>query len=134
MAVLYRLRDAASGAILADRVRAAHTHWTRLRGLLGTAPLDPAAGLWLKPCRQVHMIGMRYAIDVLFLDDGSRVVHALAELRPGRISPKVAAAASVVELAAGTLARTGVTVGTRVVLEPAAEAEPARTPSAARRR
>ena len=132
MRTFHRLREAESGALLAGRIRPAHTHWTRLRGLLGTARLTEGEGLWLKPCRQVHMIGMRYAIDVVFLDDASRVVHAITALRPGAISPKIAAATSVVELPAGTLARSGVSVGTRIVLEPAVDETP--PPSAAIRR
>jgi uncharacterized membrane protein (UPF0127 family) len=119
MAALYELRDVESGSIVAARVRAAHTHWTRLRGLLGTGDLASDAGLWLRPCRQVHMIGMRYAIDVLFLDDALRVVHAVAALPPGAVSPKVAAASGVVELAAGTIGRAGLTVGARLAFEPA---------------
>ena len=57
------------------------------------------------------MFGMRYAIDVVFLDDAHHVVALVTELAPGRISPKVHAATSVIELPAGTIARTGLTVG-----------------------
>lgn len=113
----YRLRNVASGAIVADRIRPGHTHWTRLRGLLGTAPLAPEEGLWLKPCRQVHMFGMRYAIDVVFLDDRLRIVHVLGALPPGAVSPKIRTASSVLELAAGTIARTGLTIGDQVALD-----------------
>ena len=61
----HRARDAASGVILAERLRAADTHWSRLKGLLGTRSLEAGDGLWLKSCRQVHMIGMRYAVDLM---------------------------------------------------------------------
>ncbi len=108
---------AESGALLADRVRAAHTHWTRLRGLLGTRTLEPRGGLWLAPCRQVHMIGMQYAIDVAFLDDDLRVVQTVAELPPWRISPKVDDATSVLELPAGRLAALGVASGARLAID-----------------
>jgi protein-S-isoprenylcysteine O-methyltransferase Ste14/uncharacterized membrane protein (UPF0127 family) len=121
---MYRARDAASGVVLAERLRAAHTHWTRLKGLLGTRSLDPGDGLWLKPCNQVHMIGMRYAIDVVFLDDEHRIVRALP-LRPWRISPKAKAATSTLELPAGTLARLGVSEGAQIEID--GEAEPGGT-------
>ncbi len=114
---MYRARDATSGALLAERLRPAHTHWTRLKGLLGTRSLAPGDGLWLQPCRQVHMFGMRYAIDVVFLDEGYRVLHAVHGLAPGKISPKVRGACSVLELPEGTLARTGVSVGAQVEIE-----------------
>ena len=113
----HRARNAASGVILAERLRAADTHWSRLKGLLGTRSLEAGDGLWLKPCRQVHMIGMRYAVDLAFLDDGNRVVRTIGGLAPGKLSPRVAGASSVLELPLGTLARTGLTVGNAVEIE-----------------
>jgi protein-S-isoprenylcysteine O-methyltransferase Ste14/uncharacterized membrane protein (UPF0127 family) len=111
-----RVQHAATGAVVGDRVRVAETHWTRLRGLLGTSELRDGEGLWIRPCRQIHMLGMRYAIDAVFLDAAARVVHTVAALAPGRISPKVAAATSVLELPAGTIARTGLTTGATLAL------------------
>src|SRR5262245_26258372 len=113
-------RATANGLLLADHLRPAHTHWTRLRGLLGTRTLAPGDGLWIKPSNQVHMFGMRYAIDVVFLDDGGRVLHVVHALQPNRISPKVKGATSVLELPAGTAARLGVAAGATVLIEPVA--------------
>jgi protein-S-isoprenylcysteine O-methyltransferase Ste14/uncharacterized membrane protein (UPF0127 family) len=118
-AAVCRVTLAGSGTLLADRVRAAHTHWTRLKGLLGTRTLEPGAGLWLMPCRQVHMFGMQYPVDVAFLDDDLRVVETVATLLPGKISPKVADATSVLELPAGQLAAHGIANGARLAIEPA---------------
>src|SRR5205814_4828394 len=112
-AAMLHAREAGSGAVVADRLRVAETHWTRLKGLLGTATLATGEGLWIRPCRQVHMIGMRYPVDVAFLDDEHRVVRAIAGLPPGRISPRVPAATSVLELPTGTLERVGLTEGAR---------------------
>lgn len=117
-----------SGTLLADRVRSARTHWSRIRGLLGTRSLEPGAGLWIVPCRQVHMIGMQYPVDVAFLDDDLTVVSTVAELRPGRISPKVGDATSVLELPAGRLAALGVASGARLAIT--APADPASALSA----
>jgi protein-S-isoprenylcysteine O-methyltransferase Ste14/uncharacterized membrane protein (UPF0127 family) len=117
-ASFHRVTVAGSGAVVADRVRPAHTHWARLRGLLGTAGLGDGEGLWLRPCRQVHMIGMRYAVDVAFLDDDLRVVQTVSGLRPGTVSPKVAGATSVLELPAERLHVLGVSPGTRLAIDP----------------
>ena len=118
-------RATAGNLPLADRLRGAHTHWTRLRGLLGTARLGPGEGLWIKPSRQVHMFGMRYALDLVFLDTAGRVLRLVHALQPNRISPHVAGASSVLELPAGTLAVTTLAEGDRVEIE-AADATPAR--------
>src|SRR5690348_16825560 len=63
------------------------------------------------------MIGMRYAIDVAFLDDEQRVVRTIPALAPGSISPRVPTATSALELPVGTIARVGVAEGTRIAIE-----------------
>ena len=107
-----------SGAIVAERLRVADTHWTRLRGLLGTGALAAGDGLWIRPCRQVHMFGMRYAIDVVFLDDTRTVVGLTETLAPWRVSPLVKTATSVIELPAGTIAKTGLAAGQAITISP----------------
>src|SRR5213593_3356041 len=114
---VHRARVATGGAVLAERLRLAHTHWARLRGLLGTKRLDPGDGLWLRPCRQIHMFGMRYAVDAVFLDERQRVVRALSGLAPWRLSPWVRDAESVLELPAGTVVRARLAEGAQVVIE-----------------
>jgi len=121
----HRARIASSGTVLAEKLRLAHTHWTRLRGLLGTQNLGPGDGLWLRPCRQVHMVGMRYAVDVVFLDGGQRVVRTVSGLAPWQISPREPKAESVLELPAGTAERLGVAEGTQLVIEGEQVATPA---------
>ena len=119
MASRQRARIAGSGRTLADPLRAAHTHWTRLRGLIGTRGLPPTEALWIRPCRQVHMFWMTYPIDVVFLDDDLRVLRIVTGLRPWRVSPKVGEATSVIELAAGGAGAAGLSEGDRLVIEPA---------------
>jgi uncharacterized protein len=60
------------------------------------------------------MFGMRFAIDALFLSPGKVVVHVEENLRPWRVSRVVAAASSVLELPAGTIARTETRVGDQI--------------------
>jgi uncharacterized protein len=111
-------RDAATGETVVERLRLADTHWMRLKGLLGTRGLPDGDGLWIRPCRQVHMFGMRYPVDVVFLDAALRVVGVVERLAPGRVSPRMPAASSVIELPAGTVARFGLAPGTRLQIAP----------------
>lgn len=87
----------------------------RLRGLLGRAPPTPGCVLWLQPCRVVHTVGMRYAIDVIFLDDNHRVLRVAAQVRPLRVAGCLRAR-SVLEMAAGGAARYGIVPGVCVAL------------------
>jgi protein-S-isoprenylcysteine O-methyltransferase Ste14/uncharacterized membrane protein (UPF0127 family) len=111
------VRIAGTDRIVVTRLRLADTHWTRMRGLLGTAALAEGEGLWIVPCRQIHMYGMRYPVDALFLDEEHRVVAVLENFEPNRVSPKVREAHSVIELRAGAVADSGLSTGIRLVIE-----------------
>ena len=109
-------------AYLATRLRIAGSHWSRLRGLMGTAAENFPAGqaLWIVPSRGVHTLAMRFPIDVLYLDGNKVVVYAKADLRPWRVAPVRMQAASVLELPGNTLHSTGTSVGDQIeiALEP----------------
>ena len=88
---------------------------TRGRGLLGTDGVEGA--LWITRCPSVHMVGMRYPIDVAVVDrDG--VVLQVRTLRPwtGATWPRRGASATI-EATAGALAGWGVRMGSRLSYE-----------------
>lgn len=116
--------EAASGAKLGERVAVAERWWQRLRGLLGQPPLQGGEGLLLTPCRAVHMEGMKYPLDVLFLDRKGTVVAVYHDLAPGARTRWHASARSALELPAGTLEATGTQVGDTLRCSPADTREP----------
>jgi len=86
----------------------------RLVGLIGRRTLAPGVGLWLKPCDAVHTAGLRFAIDVVFVDAAGRVKRIDERVRPWRLRACLGAH-SVVELAAGEARRLGFEVGHAIV-------------------
>jgi uncharacterized membrane protein (UPF0127 family) len=98
-------------------IRMANRWWQRLVGLLTTPDLDHPSGLWITPCNSVHTLGMRYAIDVLFLDADGRVIKRVDHLRPWRASSCLRARATL-ELRAGLAEELDVQVGQRMALFP----------------
>lgn len=100
--------------VLADRAWAARGAWQRTRGLLGTAGLDRGQGLIIEPCNSVHMMGMRYPLDLVFADGEHRVKRVIQGLRPWRFSPLVWGARYVIELPVGAIAATGTAPGDRL--------------------
>jgi uncharacterized membrane protein (UPF0127 family) len=102
------------GEVLAAAERPA-TRRGRAKGLLRRNGIEGA--IVLAPCRQVHTLSMRFAIDVAFLDrDG--VVLRICTLRPWRISPLVWRAQGVVEAEAAAFDRWQLRVGDRIELKP----------------
>jgi uncharacterized protein len=101
---------------LATALAVADGHWTRLRGLLGLSADDfrNGSGLWIVPCHGVHTLGMGFPIDVIYLDEGLKVVHVEQNLRPWRVAPVRMQATSVIELPSHTVRETGTGVGDRI--------------------
>ena len=104
-------------AILVTEGVIADNWWTRLRGLLGRAPLKSGEGLLLRGEKAIHTVGMSFAIDVLFLDRAGGIVHLIPAMLPLRFSPFIPRAAAVLELPAGTITRTGTCIGDQIELE-----------------
>lgn len=103
--------NATRGSTLGTRVGIADRWWSRARGLLGRGELAEGEGLFLAPCRAVHMWGMRFALDVVFVDERGSVVALYHGLRPGGRSRWHGEAHAAVELPPGTLETTGTVEG-----------------------
>jgi uncharacterized protein len=103
------LRD---GQVLAA-CEIAKTLSQRTKGLLGLKGYDGA--LILEHTRSVHSLGMRFAIDVAFLDR-RLVVLDVTELRPWRIALPRVRSRSVLEAEAGAFDRWGLRVGDELEL------------------
>ena len=100
-----------TGNALADNVSIADNLLSRMKGLLGRSILPSGEGLWIKPCMGVHTFGMKFSIDVIFLDREKRVVELARVLRPNRMSRIYSKASSVIELPAGTIDATHTVTG-----------------------
>ncbi len=85
----------------------------RRRGLLGRGGIEGA--LLLSPASSVHTFGMRFAIDVAYLDRDSRVL-AVRTMPPGRVGLPRPRARHVLEAEAGAMQRWGVRPGARVTV------------------
>lgn len=98
------------GAIISQQTRMADTFFSRLKGLLGTASLPEGQGLIIRPCNSIHTFGMRYDIDVLFVDGHNQVRKIVSAIAPGKIA-MCRSSEYVIELPAGTAEATGTEIG-----------------------
>jgi hypothetical protein len=97
-----RVRNQNRGTVLAEAADVADTSAKRRTGLLKHTKLEPGAGLWIAPCEAVHSFGMKFAIDVVYLDRKKRVRKVRKEMVPRRLSACLTAH-SVLELPVGVI-------------------------------
>jgi uncharacterized protein len=92
------------------------TFLKRLKGLMFQKyPLE-REGIMLIPCHSIHMFFMRFSIDVVFLNKGSRVVKVVSALKPWRVKNGGKGAYSVLELPVGTIEKYRIEIGDKIEL------------------
>lgn len=111
-----RVQNLSRDTTLADRALIADTGKTRRTGLLKHDRLEHGEGLWITPCEGVHTMGMKFPIDVLFLDKRRKVVKIRAAMPRWRMAACLWAH-SVLELPSGTAAATQTTCGDQLQFE-----------------
>ncbi|HEY3738814.1 MAG TPA: DUF192 domain-containing protein [Bryobacteraceae bacterium] len=115
-----KVRNATKNTLVADRALIADTSKTRKTGLLRHTGLAEGEGLWIVPTEGIHMFGMKFDIDVLFLDKKRKVLKVSANMAASGIRRRMSIslmAHSVLELPAGTAAKTHTEVGDQMELE-----------------
>ena len=78
----------------------AETWWTRLRGLAWRREPPDGWGLLFPGCRSVHTFGMRFPIDVVFVDPHGWPIAIYRGVKPARVVT-CRRAAAVIETKAG---------------------------------
>ena len=115
-----RVRNMTKGTGIADRALIADTSQKRRTGLLKHTGLDDGEGLWIVPCEGVHMFGMKFDIDVLFLNKQRKVIKVSPRMAASGLARRMSLslmAHSVLELPAGMAAKTQTMVGDQLELE-----------------
>ena len=120
-----RARNVTRSTALAPNLAVADSLWTKFRGLMGRsrASFPAGSGIWFAGTSSIHMMFMRFPIDVVFLDreDGGgsrRVVGLRRGLRAWTgVVWYVRGADGLIELPAGAIASSGTELGDEVRLE-----------------
>lgn len=89
--------------LLASNARVADSFLSRMVGLLKTSSLKQGEALVITRCNSIHMFGMRYPIDVVFIDGKQTVVGCVESIQPNRLSPIFWQASQAIELPSGSI-------------------------------
>lgn len=106
-----------NGSVVSDNTLYANTWVKRLIGLLSKNKMKNGEALWILPCSSIHTIGMRFTIDVVFLDENNRIKKLVKAIRPYRFCSSFKGTKSVLELPVGTIASTGLQRGDKLLVQ-----------------
>ena len=117
-------RNVSRGTQLAERLENGSSFWAKLMGLMGRAALPDGDGLWLPGENGIHMLFMRFPIDVVFVSrpsDGGlgtrRVLSVRRAVPPWRgVVWRVGGAKGVLELPVGTVDKSGTSIGDEIYI------------------
>ena len=99
---------------LASNVVLAKGFFKRMKGLLLKKGMMKGEALLIAPCKGVHTIGMRFSIDVVFLNKNNEVIALRKSLRPNQLTPIYINSLTVLELPAGVIEATNTQVGDKI--------------------
>jgi len=96
---------------LLPQLMLADSFWSRLVGLLGKSHLNIEEGMFFDHCNSIHTFGMKFSLDLIFLDKSMKVKALKRNVVPGRMTFPVFGARSVVEIASGSLETMQIKIG-----------------------
>ncbi len=106
-----RIFNETRGTVLGRKVVVADSAWSRLKGFLLRPPPRSGEGILLTPCNAIHTWGMRFPLDVVYLDASGQVLKIVQNLPPWTTSGRVSKGRYVLEVPVGTIEATGTDVG-----------------------
>lgn len=110
----YKIMNLTIGNIILEKVEIANSFFTRLKGLLGRERLEKKEGLIIKPCNSVHTIGMKFPIDVAFVNNDDEIIHIIYSMFPGKFSHVIKNSKYVIEVNAGVFRNQGLKIGDKI--------------------
>lgn len=99
-----------NSTVLFSKLIRMDTFRSRLLGLLTKKSVGHDEAYWFDRCSSIHMIGMKFPIDVIFLSGDLRVIKMVNDLKPWRFTASLKAK-SAIEVKAGQCATIGLKVG-----------------------
>ena len=99
----YQIINLRSGKILVNKAKKASSVFEKMRGLLGRERLSENEALIISTNGSIHTFFMKFAIDLLFLDQEGRVLKIAERIKPFKIIFAPFKNKNVIELAEGAI-------------------------------
>lgn len=103
-----------NGRVFVSHLREAKGHWQKFAGLMFAPSLGQGEGVMFRPARGIHTHFMRFAIDLVYLDEAHRVRTIRESMPPWRLDLRRSEA--VIEASAGTARAADLRIGDQLRL------------------
>ncbi len=113
--IYYQLKK--NNNILINYVEPAFSIFKRMRGLLGRKNLPEDSALYIKPCGSIHTCGMKFSLDVIFIDKNMKITKIAREIKPLRAITGGKGAVAVLELQSGWFNWSTLNINDKIILE-----------------
>jgi uncharacterized membrane protein (UPF0127 family) len=103
--------------VLCEKCAIADNPFTRIRGLLGRSTLEKDEGLLIVPCSSIHMFGVKFALDVIFISRENVITDFVENIAPGKMyiaKKEIGKAHAALEVVPGTIQSTGTQRGDKI--------------------
>lgn len=100
-----------NGELITANAEIADSFFRRFMGLMFRREIADDYALHILPCNQIHMLNMRFPIDVIYLSEAGEVVRVDENVPVGKICKTVREAKSVIEMKSFAARRFGIKRG-----------------------
>lgn len=112
---MMRVVNCRNDRVFLSDMRETRGPWQKFAGLMFAPALGDARGVLFRPARGIHTHFMRFAIDLVYLDDDYRVRAIREAMSPWRLDLRTAAA--VIEANAGAVKAADLRIGDELRIE-----------------
>lgn len=89
--------------LIATRVAMASTFFNRFKGLMFEKTLEEKHTLIIHPCSSIHMMFMKFPLDIIYTDVDFKVLKVVKGIKPWKIDTGVRGAIYTFELPVGSV-------------------------------
>jgi uncharacterized membrane protein (UPF0127 family) len=114
---MVRILNVTREQVLCEKCAIADNPFTRIRGLLGRSTLEKDEGLLIVPCSSIHMFGVKFALDVIFISHENIITDFVENIAPGKVyiaKKEIGKAHAALEVVPGTIQLTGTKRGDKI--------------------
>lgn len=112
------VRNRTRGSELAKNLLTLRANFPKTLRHIKRYGLPADCALWISPCQAIYTIGMRFPVDILFIDNRGIVVKTMRNFPPNCYAESTGDAVSAIELPNNRIAETRTEVGDLLQLDP----------------